>query len=295
MRVSSVTEAEVIGTYALPDGDGRFPGVVVLGGSTGGIPTNLAVMVAEHGYACLGLGYFGVAPLKPELREIPVEIVECGVRLLSKRSEVTEHPVGLFGVSKGAELALLSAVLLGEAIGAVVAVVPSSLVFFGTAFTGSEFTHSMSSWTWRGEPLPFVPYDPSAAVEFTDQGIRTTPIFVAALANQAALDAATIAVEHIRGPILLLSGGDDQQWPSSQMAERVAARAASAGRAAMVRHVNYPDAGHTLLGYTPTPTARPGLDAPPSFDFGGTPEANAAAAADAWLRIASFLSDSLNV
>ena len=217
------------------------------------------------------------------------------MRWLSERPEVTERAVGLLGVSKGAELALVSAALLGEAVGAVVAAVPSSVVFFGSAFTGSEFTHSVSSWTWRGEPLPFVPYDPSAAAEFTDRGIRTRPIFVAALANEAALDAATIAVEDIRGPILLLSGGDDQQWPSSLMAERVAARAASADRADMVRHVNYPDAGHTLLGYTPTWSARPGLDRPPSFDLGGTSEANAAAAADAWPRIASFLRDSLNV
>jgi hypothetical protein len=68
-------------------------------------------------------------------------------------------------------------------------------------------------------------------------------------------------------------------------AETVVARAANAGRANMIHHVNYPDAGHTLLSYTPTYTARPGLDAPPRFDFGGTPEANAASAADAWSRV----------
>jgi dienelactone hydrolase len=293
--VRSITEPEVIGTYALPDGDGRFPGVVALGGSQGGIPTHLAVKVAEQGYACLGLGYFGVAPLKQERAEIPVEIVESGVRWLSARPEVTEHAVGLLGVSRGAELALLSAMLLGGAIGAVVAVVPSSVVFFGTAFTETGYTHSMSSWTWHGEPLPFVPKDPSAAAEFTEYGIRTTPMFVAALANQAAVDAATIAVEDIRGPVLLLSGGDDQMWPSSQMAESIVARGASAGRADTVRHVDYHDAGHTLLGLPlPIYTALPGSDAAPSFDFGGTPEANATAAADAWPRIASFLSGALS-
>jgi dienelactone hydrolase len=153
----------------------------------------------------------------------------------------------------------------------------------------------MSSWTWRGEPLPFVPRDPRPAAEFTDDGLRLTPIFVAALANQAAVDAATIPVENIRGPVLLLSGGDDQMWPSSLMAERVVARAVSAGRGDMVHHVSYPDAGHRLLGLSPTFTAMPGFDEPPRFDFGGTPEADAAAATDAWPRIATFLRDSLSV
>jgi uncharacterized protein len=85
-------------------------------------------------------------------------------------------------------------------------------------------------------------------------------------------------------------------WPSVHMAERVAHRLANAGRAETVSHVNYQDAGHTLLGVTP-PAYPAENDSPaiPTFDFGGTPEANAAAAADAWPRIASFLRDSLSV
>src|SRR5262245_28806254 len=130
IRVTSVSEAHVIGAYARPDGDGPFGGVVALGGSQGGIPSHLAVRVAECGFACLGLGYFGVGPYKPSLAEVPVEIVERGTNWLSARAEVTRRPVGLFGVSKGAELALLSAALLGQAVGAVVAAVPTSVVFF---------------------------------------------------------------------------------------------------------------------------------------------------------------------
>jgi BAAT / Acyl-CoA thioester hydrolase C terminal len=64
-------------------------------------------------------------------------------------------------------------------------------------------------------------------------------------------------------------------WPSVHMAERVAHRLANAGRAETVSHVNYQDAGHTLLGVTP-PAYPAENDSPaiPTFDFGGTPEAN---------------------
>jgi dienelactone hydrolase len=137
----------LFGVLAVPESDEqRVPGVVVLGGSSGGIPTQLAVALAERGFACFGLGYFGVAGLKPALAEIPVELVERAVDWLARNPRVSPGGVCLFGVSKGAELALLAASLLPDKVRAVVAVVPSSVVFAGVDFTGGDGM-SRSSWT----------------------------------------------------------------------------------------------------------------------------------------------------
>ena len=64
--------------------------------------------------------------------------------------------IGVWGASKGSELALLAASLFGD-IKAVVAKSASAYVFEGI---GEEMgkVHK-SSWTWKGEGVPFVPLE----------------------------------------------------------------------------------------------------------------------------------------
>jgi len=66
--------------------------------------------------------------------------------------------------------------------------------------------------------------------------------YAARLRDEDATQAAAIAVERIRCPLLLLSGEDDQMWPASEMA---AAAMSRRGRADD-RHLSFADAGHFL-------------------------------------------------
>ena len=122
----------------------------------------------------------------------------------------------------------------------------------------------------------------------SDRGMVLRPTFEAALEDLEAVGRATIPVELATGPILLLSGGDDQMLPSARMARMVEDRMAAHGRAAEVSHVSYERAGHSLLV---SASATP-LDAggPPgmAFDLGGSDEANAEARKEATLRITEF-------
>ena len=54
-----------------------------------------------------------------------------------------------------------------------------------------------------------------------------TPDHLARREDRPAEEAATIPVERIDGPVLLISGGDDAMWPSALMAGKVAARLAA--------------------------------------------------------------------
>jgi hypothetical protein len=70
------------------------------------------------------------------------------------------------------------------------------------------------------------------------------------------------------------------------MSEMVVGRMTQHGRAADVRHLHYPRAGHMLFPYV-----RPSDVTVPAFpmDLGGTPEADAAAHADAWGQVIDHL------
>src|SRR5262249_12675574 len=129
------------------------PGIVVLGGSDGGVPEEEAAVLASHGFATLALAYFGAPGLEKTLINIPIERVSQGIAYLHESAAVCpKAKIGILGSSKGAELALVAASRFST-VGAVVAIAPSSVVFGGIGKTESGATGS--SWSFGGKPLPF--------------------------------------------------------------------------------------------------------------------------------------------
>ena len=110
-------------------------------------------------------------------------------------------------------------------VGAVVGVVPSGVAFMGIG--RSPLAQRHSSWTIGGRPVAFVPsrYNARVIREFASwRPIRLRVFYEAAMTNERAMDAAAFPLERIQGPVLLLSGQNDQLWPSADLAERAAAR-----------------------------------------------------------------------
>src|SRR5215208_3396398 len=76
---TDVSENGVLGQFYHPTGDGPFPAVIALGGSAGGLPRRLPMVLAAHGYAVLSLAYFNYTSpvdntsLPDDLYRIPVE------------------------------------------------------------------------------------------------------------------------------------------------------------------------------------------------------------------------------
>jgi fermentation-respiration switch protein FrsA (DUF1100 family) len=117
-------------------------------------------------------------------------------------------------------------------------------------------------------------------------------LFRAGLRNRRAIDQAAIPVENMRGPLLLVYGGDDHLWPAAEMSEAILARLKRKNFAHLAEHLYYPDAGHMLrypfLPTTPRSSSNKHLRGA-KFSFGGTPEADAAAQEDAWRHAIAFL------
>jgi dienelactone hydrolase len=294
MRQVEVRSRGLVGWFFTPD-DGRHPGVLALSGSDGGCPLQIGRLLADEGFACLALQYFKADGLPKHLVEIPLEYTETALGWLSEQSEVNDSRLGVVGPSKGAELALLTAAYFPDAVGAVVAYAPSSVAFAGIGGTEGR---RRSSWTYRGAPVPFVPYPVKMRPALGLRGVSFTPVYRAALENSAAVEAAGIPIEHTDVPILLISGDRDRMWPSSTMAEQLVARLASAGKSDQISHLRFRDAGHSFMPW------RPGIGSERIarmvdgvrltgiggfIDLGGRPKANRAALHQAWPQVLSFL------
>jgi dienelactone hydrolase len=204
--------------------------------------------------------------------------MEAAIDWLRGQASVGPRPIAVVGVSKGAEAALLLA-SHDPRLCAVVAGVPSSVVWAGIDMANPATPVTVSSWTIGGKPAPFVAYD-----EGPFRGVRD--LYERSLAK-AAPDA-VIPVEKIRGPVLLISGKADQLWPSTPMAEAVMARLDAHHFAYAHRHLAYENAGHAAVG-PPLPADSPNLKMLASL--GGTPEGNQAARTDSWPKVLAFLDE----
>jgi dienelactone hydrolase len=207
----------------------------------------------------------------------------------------------VLGFSRGGEAALLVGSLFPD-VAAVVALVPSGITGGGI---GADFSSmAKPAWTLNGAPLPLLPppWDPQSMKDAQDAAASGRPLAAAPGILRALesardrIDEVAIRVERTRGAILMMSGQDDQMWPSTRLAEISEERLRAARFAYPFEHVRYPGAGHfaCLAPNLPTTSnsARHPL-VPVSLAFGGSARGNAAASADLWPRIVTFLHRSL--
>jgi hypothetical protein len=224
---------------AVGSGEGRTVGVLVLSGSSGRVDIARARVLASCGALAVALRWFGGDGQPPGICEVPLETFTAGVDWLTDHGAT--H-VGIVGVSKAAEAALLVA-CLDARVRAVVAISPSSVSWanVGPGRDGRAYPYR-SSWTWRGDPLPFVPYLESWRPAASEPVAYRTLYEESLLAFPAACAAATIPVERAEADVVLVAGADDALWPSDAFAEELASRRRRSGR--QVCLVADPQAGH---------------------------------------------------
>lgn len=241
-----------VGQLLRPDHD-RYPGkaLIVMGGSDGVflLTKGMARQFVKQGITVLALHYFVKTglPVPRECYELPVESVERAAAWLFANGY---RKVGVWGFSEGAELALLSASLL-ESLSCVVAASPSAYVTMGISWRKGAHNVRRSSFTWRGKPLPYLENRENDTKSIRAIS-REKGEFYTRRCYEAGLEAgvpegAEIAVEKIRGDILLISGGRDSCIPADLFCETIKARLRSHGFSYRIRHLNYADASHILF------------------------------------------------
>lgn len=204
-----------IGALYQPEQD-EYPGkaVIMFGGSDG--IYNLTKLVAEQyvkrGMTILALAYWNEPGLPDGFEKVPVDSVEKAVLWL--RGQGFEN-VGLWGISMGAELALLAGSLMPQLISCVTAVCPTNICGQGFVKKKSIQALECSAFSWRGEELPWARLKLSRAAILRDS-LRERIVCLRSCYEDAvrgAPEEAQIKVENIGGPVLLLYPEHDVMWP----------------------------------------------------------------------------------
>lgn len=217
---------------AIPD-EPSGAGVLLLAGSSGRVEVERAALLARHGIRTRAVRWFGGEGQRPVPFEVPIELFLDQLDELRRECD----RVSVVGTSFGAEAALVTATL--TPLHAVVAISPSSVVW-GGVHEGIWSSH----WTVSGAPLPWVRFDDGWMPDADPPAYLS--LYRSSLAlDEAVTDAAAIPVEHIDAPVLLTAGGDDQVWPATEFAERIALRRAASGLRTEV--ISSPEAGHRLV------------------------------------------------
>lgn len=274
VRETALTGSE--GVLLAPEG--ASTGVLVLSGSSGRVETDRCRMLAAHGVAAASIRYFGGPGQPGEARLMPLETFDDVLAELHARYQ----RLVVLGTSWGAQAALLLGTLHPE-IDAVVGISPTYVSWAGL----SDERPQRSSWTLRGEQVPFVPFD-DEVIEMAVEAAQGEPpsfceAYLSALEKYAdRVPAATIPVERIAGEVVLVAGGGDALWPSVLFAEAVRRRRTAHDLETIV--VTHPDAGHRVVlpGEPVLPLSR-------RLDWGGSEEADRELGLLAWPEITAVL------
>lgn len=285
-----VSEDRLVAAFMAPTSHGPHPAIIVLGGSEGGTAMVRSVgrQFANEGYAVLALSYFGAPGLPATAEEIPLEYFDRAIAWLARQPQVDPEHMGVFGISKGGEAALLVGSRSPQ-LHAVAAGVPSSVVW--QAISAGAGAAPTSTWSLAGKPVAYLPYDQTVRFDFTRYIESIYALYSGALPTADARPEAMIPVERINGPVLLISGTNDALWPSTAMSDRVVARLRKNGFSHSVQHLAYQNAGHAVS----TPPALASTTGYPDEAVGGTVAGNAAGRADMWPRLIAFFDSALGM
>jgi dienelactone hydrolase len=199
------------------EGAAGVPGIVMLHGSEGGSTHFLdedATRLAEDGSAVLAFCWFGCPGKPAAILRIPLEDTVAAIEWLRASDPVAGGPVGLYGLSRGAEQSVLLASLVRDpaVIAAVAVHAPSDTVVAAydpeTGWSPYETDPRTGeqvfapAWTWQGEPLY------GERDSFSEPGPR-------------------IRVEDYPAPMYLSHGTADDLWPVQRSRNIEAARLAA--------------------------------------------------------------------
>lgn len=240
------------GELFLPTED-KYPGkaVICFSGSDGKFELSrmLAKIFQSHGLTALALAYVMEEGLPKEFSCIPIDFLEAATKRLH---DMRYEKVGVWGISKGAELALTAGSLLPGLVNAVVAVAPMSTVCQGFTMEKGVSLAPGSSWSFHGKEVPYSAFGlekfPLSHVLWKSVLAREVTMYDLYLPLiQNPNPAAVIQVEKITGPILLISSKMDTMWPSEAAAERIMERLREHRFPYFYQHLSYDYGGHMFV------------------------------------------------
>lgn len=231
----------------------EYPGkaLICFSGSDGKFEWSrmLAQVFQTQGLTALALAYVMEEGLPERFYRVPIDPLEAAAKRLH---DMGCEKAGLWGISKGAELALTAGSLLPGLVNAVVAVAPMSTVCQGFSKKKGITIMPGSTWTFRGEEVPYsgfgldrFPLGRVLRKSLKARELTMYDLYIPLVENPN--PDAVIQAERITGPILLISSKMDTMWPSGPAAEQVVRRLRQNGFPYFYQHLSYDCGGHLFV------------------------------------------------
>ena len=242
--VTYVDEGRMQGFRFVPKEKTHKGIVICFGGSEGSPNFENAKRLAEEGYETFALFMYGMKNQQQTLRKIPLEQFEDVISYINKNIK-DNKPISVLAASKGAEYALNLASKYPE-IDNLVLIAPAAY-----NFAGLDFKDYSSSWTYKGEELPYIDIKKSSFSSFLKNvlvpAITKSPIsfkdtYNSAIEKDSTIEEKLIPVKDVKANILMIAGEDDLMWDSLAMANKIKEQNLSA------KIYSYKGAGHIFAG-----------------------------------------------
>lgn len=209
----------------------------------------LAQVFRSHGLTALALAYVMEEGLPKQFYHIPIDPLETAAKRLHNMGY---EKVGLWGLSKGAELALTAGSLLPGTVNAVTAVAPINTVCQGFSMTKGVTIMPGSTWAFHGEEVPYSGFgmDRFPLGQVLGKSLRARELTMYDLYLPLVKNpnpAAVIQAEKITGPVLLISSKMDTMWPSEAAAEQVIKRLRQYDFPYPYQHLSYDYGSHLFV------------------------------------------------
>ncbi|XP_052595292.1 dynein axonemal light chain 1 isoform X1 [Peromyscus californicus insignis] len=278
VRRVPVREGRVRATLFLPPGKGRFPGVIDLFGSGGGLCEYRASLLSGHGFAVLALAYFRFEDLPEYLSDVRLEYFEEALAFMLQHPKVKGPNVGLLGFSKGGDLCLSMAAFLRN--------------ITATVLINGCVANTIAPLYYKDLFVPDLGCDPTKQKTMESGLLDLVDIWNNPLEepNRQSL----IPLEKAQGPFLFIVGMDDHNWKSEFYAHIACGRLQAHGKD-RPQIIYYPETGHCIdPPYFPPSRASVHAVLGEAVFYGGEPRAHSRAQVDAWQQIQTFFQKYLN-
>ncbi|CAO2586873.1 Acyl-coenzyme A thioesterase 6 [Lemmus lemmus] len=278
VRRVPVREGRVRATLFLPPGKGRFPGIIDLFGSGGGLCEYRASLLAGHGFAVLALAYFRFEDLPEYLSDVHLEYFEEALALLLQHPKVKGPNVGLLGFSKGGDLCLSMAAFLRN--------------ITATVLINACVANTIAPLFYKGLSVPDLGCDLTKQKTMESGLLDLVDIWNNPLEEPH--HQSLIPLERAQGPFLFIVGMDDHNWKSESYAQIACGRLQAHGKG-RPQIIYYPETGHCIdPPYFPPSRASVHAVLGEAVFYGGEARAHSRAQVDAWQQIQTFFHKYLN-
>jgi len=218
------------------------PLVVAFGGGSGGIDWERNYLkdtrnqFLARGFAVLAIGYFKTDQSPSSLDRISLNAISDTIlHIASRYPQLDTSRIILMGASKGGELVLNLASRFAHFKGVI------ALSTSHVSFPALTIASNTSSWQFNDQEVPYIP----APLKIIGPALRGDlySAFAMMLEDEKAVALAEIEVEKINGPILILSGTQDDQWPATKMSQQIINRLAKKNFKYSYQHLPF-EGGH---------------------------------------------------